>query len=158
MTPGTPPPKLPEQDDLRRRLRAARVLADVTVLDLAKLVTPDSKLSERTLRKLEAGETLLTAPILRELAVALGVNYEWFTCEDLRTATRSDDLEQQLRDHREETAEALEELRRAHRHLVAAVEAGPSERKGSLRMSPPLGDSPPASAASPRAPRRRRTG
>lgn len=155
MQAGTPPPKLPEQDDLRRRLRAARVLADITVADLAKLVTPDSKLSERTLRKLEAGETLLTAPILRELAAALGFTYEWFTCDDLRTAMRSDDLEQELRDHRDQTEAALEQLRQAHAQLLAAVEAGPSERKGSLRISRPLEDPQPSRATSPRAPRRR---
>jgi len=64
---------------------------------LADLIPPASKLGERTLRKLEYGESVLTPPILRELAVALGVSYEWFTVPDLRTALGTRDAATEAR-------------------------------------------------------------
>lgn len=74
---------LPPQDELRRRLRAGRVLADLTVVELADRVDPEAGLGERTLRKLESGETQLRTPILRELAVALGLPFAWFQVESI---------------------------------------------------------------------------
>lgn len=75
--------QLPSQDELRRRLRAARVLRDLNVAELAERVDPEAGLGERTLRKLESGETKLRAPILRELAVALQMPYSWFAVESI---------------------------------------------------------------------------
>jgi transcriptional regulator with XRE-family HTH domain len=77
---------LPEQEDIRRRLKAARALRDLTVADLAKLIPPEAKLSQKTLHKLEGGENQLTLPILRELAARLAVPIEWFTVPDLPRA------------------------------------------------------------------------
>lgn len=74
--------ELPPQDDLRRRLRAARVLQDLTIADLCERIHPSARIGERTLRKLESGETLLTIKELRELALALGIPLEWFTLPD----------------------------------------------------------------------------
>jgi transcriptional regulator with XRE-family HTH domain len=77
------PSVLPEQEDLQRRLAAARALRGLTVKELASLCPPEAKLSEKTLYKLEGGDTILTLPILRELAYRLSVPIEWFTVADL---------------------------------------------------------------------------
>jgi transcriptional regulator with XRE-family HTH domain len=82
---------LPEQDELRRRLRAARALKDLTVAQLAAKIPPAARLGERTLRKLENGETMLTPPLLRELAARLELPYAWFTVPDLGSALGGDD-------------------------------------------------------------------
>lgn len=78
--------QLPSQEELRRRMKAARALCDLTVAQLAELMPPEARLSEKTLYKLEGGQTQITLPILRELAVRLGVPLEWFTVPDLRRA------------------------------------------------------------------------
>lgn len=78
--------QLPSQEDLRRRIKAARALADLTVSQLAELMPPEAKLSEKTLYKLEGGQTQVTLPILRELAARLCVPIEWFTVPDLARA------------------------------------------------------------------------
>lgn len=77
---------LPEQDELRRRLRAARALRDLSVVDLAKLMPPDAKLSLSTLRKIESGERKLDVAVLRELAARIEVPFAWFTVPDLAQA------------------------------------------------------------------------
>lgn len=82
---------LPSQDELRRRLRAGRVLADLTVAELAGKVDPEAGLGERTLRKLESGETQIRTPVLRELAWALGLPYAWFTVESIPAQFRPGD-------------------------------------------------------------------
>lgn len=84
---------LPPQDELRRRLRAARVLADVTFAELAARLDPDSQLGERVLRRLEAGEARLRAPQLRELADALGMPYYFFTVENVADCFRPADTQ-----------------------------------------------------------------
>jgi transcriptional regulator with XRE-family HTH domain len=81
---------LPEQEDLRRRLKAARAIRDLTVAQLAELIPPEAKLSAKTLYKLEGGETLITLPILRELSARLGIPLAWFTVPDLPTALDPD--------------------------------------------------------------------
>jgi transcriptional regulator with XRE-family HTH domain len=87
---------LPEQEELRRRLRAARALKDLTVTQLAALLPPEAKLGERTLRKLESGESLLTPPIMRELAARMGLPYRWFAVPDLPAAIGGDTFEERL--------------------------------------------------------------
>jgi transcriptional regulator with XRE-family HTH domain len=88
---------LPEQDELRRRLRAARALRDLTVAQLVELIPPEARLGERTLRKLENGETMLTPPLLRELAARLSLPYAWFTVPDLGAALGGETFEERLR-------------------------------------------------------------
>jgi transcriptional regulator with XRE-family HTH domain len=73
---------LPDQRTLQRRLRAARALQDVTLQALAQHLDPSWKLSERTLRKLEGGESPITERSLRPIADALEVPYGWFTADD----------------------------------------------------------------------------
>jgi transcriptional regulator with XRE-family HTH domain len=73
---------LPEQSELRSRLRAARTLQGVTLKDLAARLDPSWKLSERTLRKLENGESDITERALRPIAEALEVPYQWLIAPD----------------------------------------------------------------------------
>jgi transcriptional regulator with XRE-family HTH domain len=63
------------------------------VADLASQVHSTSRLSERTLRKLEIGESNPTVPQLREIAATCGVAFEWFTHPDLRRAPADADPE-----------------------------------------------------------------
>jgi transcriptional regulator with XRE-family HTH domain len=87
---------LPTQEELRRRLRAARALKDLTVAQLAASIPSEARLGERTLRKLENGETMLTPPLLRELAARLGLPYTWFTVPDLGAALGGETFEERL--------------------------------------------------------------
>lgn len=73
---------LPNQEQLQRRLRAARTLEGVTLRELASRLDASWKLSERTLRKLESGESEVTERALRPIATALGVPYHWFITDD----------------------------------------------------------------------------
>lgn len=81
---------LPEQEDLRRRIKAARAIRDLTVGQLAELIPPEAKLSEKTLYKLEGGQTIITLPILRELSARLAIPMAWFTVPDLPSALDPD--------------------------------------------------------------------
>jgi transcriptional regulator with XRE-family HTH domain len=74
------------QPDLRRRLRAARALRGLNIAQLVEKIPAEAHIGERTYRKLEGGESDLTPPLLRELAVHLGVPYSWFTVPDLASA------------------------------------------------------------------------
>jgi transcriptional regulator with XRE-family HTH domain len=73
---------LPEQTELRSRLRAARTLRQVSLRELAGLLDSSWKLSERTLRKLESGESEITERALRPIAAALDVPFGWFVTDD----------------------------------------------------------------------------
>lgn len=61
-------------------------LRGLKIQQLADVVHPNSRLGERTLRKLYSGESMLTPPILREIAATLDVSYAWFTVPDLAHA------------------------------------------------------------------------
>jgi transcriptional regulator with XRE-family HTH domain len=87
---------LPEQDELRCRLRAARALRNLTVAQLAERIPASARLGERTLRKLENGESQLTPPVLRELAVRLDLPYAWFTVPDLGAAIGGETFDERL--------------------------------------------------------------
>jgi transcriptional regulator with XRE-family HTH domain len=63
-------------------MRAARALQDITVRALAERLDPSWKLSERTLRKLETGESEITERALRPIADALEMPYQWFITPD----------------------------------------------------------------------------
>lgn len=70
------------QDERQRRMRAARALAGFkNVGDLADAIGADAGLGERTLRKLEGGESPLRPPAMREIAHACGLPYEFFTVD-----------------------------------------------------------------------------
>lgn len=81
---------LPEQEELRRRIKAARAIRDVTVAQLAQLIPPEAKLSEKTLYKLEGGQSQITLPILREICARLLIPLAWFTVPDLPQALEPD--------------------------------------------------------------------
>ena len=87
---------LPPQEELRRRLRAARILADKTITELAARLPAEAELGERTLRKLESGESNLKPQLLRELANALEFPYEWFTVDDIRACLTDDRVDARL--------------------------------------------------------------
>lgn len=130
---------LPPQEDLKRRLRAGRVLADLTINELAERVDPDAGLGERTLRKLESGETQLRAPLLRELAEALDLPYEWFTVPSIAEVfgtTPSGAWRREIAELRDEIAAVRQEL------------AGEESNGGSARTS-----ATPSTTAPRRAPR-----
>ena len=65
--------------DVRRRLKAARALAGLSVKELAERLDPKDNLGERTLRKLESGESVVRPIHLREIARVLGLPYAFFT-------------------------------------------------------------------------------
>lgn len=137
-----------DQETLRRRLRAARILADVTVEQLAERVTPGSRLSQRTLHKLEQGDTPLTAPIMRELAAALDLPYAWFTVDSIAQALAEPELHEQV----SELQAAMAELREGQERLWSMAREGPP---GSGQYTPPSEAVPTAGATHPRSPRRR---
>jgi len=142
-----------DQEILRRRLRAARILADVTVEQLAERVTPGSRLSQRTLHKLEQGDTPLTAPIMRELAEALDLPYVWFTVPDIGLAlVPPAQSQQELTQRVSEMRAALEELQAGHERLwdLATREDSP----GSGQHTPPPANARTSAATRPRSPRR----
>lgn len=77
---------LPSQEELQRRLRAARVLCDLTFQELAALIPAEAGMGERVLRRLEGGESVLRPPALRELCEALGLDYAWWTVPSIPDA------------------------------------------------------------------------
>lgn len=154
MSRDAPPQALPSQEELRRRIRAARILRGfATMEELAAVIPPESKLGERTLRKLEYGENTITPPILRELCVALDVGYDWFTVADpLRAVSEPDtSVAQRLDEH----AGLLARLDQALQELAQGAR-GPSERPGSLRSGSIEETGPRSEAAKPPAPGRGR--
>lgn len=73
--------RLPEQETLRRRLRAARALHDLTLEALAERIPRMEKLGARTLRRLENGEAEITPRQIHPIAEALGMPDLWFLTE-----------------------------------------------------------------------------
>jgi transcriptional regulator with XRE-family HTH domain len=125
--------ELPDQDELRRRLRAARALKDLSVVDLSKLMPSDAKLSLSTLRKVESGERKLDVALLRELASRIGVPYAWFTVPDVGQAVLgagSDSLEDRVLAVEAAQAALARDLRRlaappgATRHVLPGGDPG----------------------------------
>lgn len=140
-----------EQDVLRRRLRAARILANVTVAQLADRITPGSRLSQRTINKLEQGDVDLTAPVMRELAAALDLPYEWFTVPSIGDALAPQgSTRARLVELGDETSALREELER----MWAVVSAGLPGREGRGQISQPTSNALPSPAGRPRSPRR----
>jgi len=71
-------------------MKAARAIRDLTITELAQLIPREAKLSEKTLYKLEGGQTQITLPILRELCARLAIPIRWFTVPDLPKALDPD--------------------------------------------------------------------
>lgn len=101
-------------------MRAARVLRNLSLKDVAAMSAPGDKLSERTLRAYESGERELTLRIIRSIASALSVPDLWFTVEDIveaiveakgpevsaETARRLATFDARIRDLERQAAEA----------------------------------------------------
>jgi transcriptional regulator with XRE-family HTH domain len=137
-----------DQDELRRRFRAARALRGWTIEQLAEHCDPAARLSPRSLYRLDGGETALTPPILKELADTLDVSRDWFTVPDLAHAIDPDPTG--LRDEVAELRESLSAL------WAAQEAAAPPAHRGSARFAKPRADGQPSTARKPR-PRRQRS-
>lgn len=90
---------LPSQEDLRRRMRAGRVLADITIEELAAKLPAEAEMGERVLRNLENGHTRIKPQALYLIADAIGLPVEWFlvtTIGDLFPAASRSEFETRL--------------------------------------------------------------
>jgi transcriptional regulator with XRE-family HTH domain len=105
----------------------------LSVVDLAKLMPSDAKLSLSTLRKVESGERKLDIALLRELAARIGVPYAWFTVPDVGLAVLgagSDSLEDRVLAVEAAQAALARDLRRladppgATRHVLPGGDRG----------------------------------
>ena len=103
---------LPSQLELRRRLRAARLLEDLTIEALAERIPPEAKMGERVIRKLENGETVLKPQTLRELAAALEYPYSWFTVKRIADILPTDEVDRRYAQFERDFNKRIEELRR----------------------------------------------
>lgn len=139
------PDVLPEQETLRRRMRAARTLCDITLQDLAARIDPTEKLSERTLRKLEGGESDIHLRQLRPIADALGIPIAWFTIEgpvwEGLESESSPRFQRQL-DRLTARLGEIEQLLKIPHHQAPATEAAP-ERPPRSEPRSPSGTRPP---------------
>lgn len=70
-----------DQDELRRRIKAARALSGTSVQQLADRIPEDRKLGERTLRKLESGEATIRSPHVEAIAAACDLPASFFTAD-----------------------------------------------------------------------------
>jgi transcriptional regulator with XRE-family HTH domain len=68
-----------DSEETRRRLKAARALAGLSVPALATRIDRSNELGERTLRKIESGERPLRPMELRVYLEACGLPYEFLT-------------------------------------------------------------------------------
>jgi hypothetical protein len=127
--PRTVEADVPEQEEIRRRIRAAMALADIRSWDELAARTP---LSRSTLKDLGTVRARADEVHLRVIAAACGVPYAWFTVADLAHAVEREDEDPS-------TAERLEALEAA----VAAL-----FRRDAVSPAPPGrpagGDSVPA--------------
>lgn len=133
---------LPDEE-LRRRLRAARALVGVTVEELAERLATEG-LSAKTIGNVERGTRTIRPMELREIAAALGVSYEFFTVPLDRLAgpasdgvgeiiARLDRIEDALLIQREETALSGSAMMRRLRDDPAALPARPEPGSGRAR-------------------------
>jgi hypothetical protein len=80
---------VPDQDEIRRRIRAAMALADISSWDELAERTP---LSRSTLKDLGTVRGRADETHLRVIAAACELPYAWFTVADLgRAVAREDD-------------------------------------------------------------------
>jgi hypothetical protein len=105
-----------EQDEIRRRIRAAMALADIRSWDELATRTP---MSRSTLKDLGTVRGRADETHLRVIAAACGLPYAWFTVADLGRAVLREDEDPSL-------AERLEALERTVAALVRREGAGPA--------------------------------
>lgn len=78
-----------DAEQTRRRIKAARALAGLSVRELAERLD-DPGYGERTLRKIESGERPVRQLELREIARVCGLPYEFFTGDFAQLAKTKD--------------------------------------------------------------------
>lgn len=67
------------QVEARRRIKAGRALLGWAVKDLAAALPAADRMNERTLRKLEGGESTVQPKHLRSIGAAMGLPYDFFS-------------------------------------------------------------------------------
>jgi hypothetical protein len=106
-----------EQEEIRRRIRAAMALADIGSWEQLAEQTP---LSRSTLKDLGTVRGRAEETHLRVIAAACDLPYAWFTIADLGGAVTREDEEPAVG----ERLEALESQFEVLRRRVADLEAG----------------------------------
>jgi transcriptional regulator with XRE-family HTH domain len=99
---------VPEQEEIRRRIRAAMALAGISSWEELAERTP---LSRSTVKDLGTPRRRADETHLRVIAAACDVPYAWFTVADLRRAVAREEEEPSI-------AERLEALERAVQALA----------------------------------------
>lgn len=105
-----------EQDEIRRRIRAAMALADIGSWEELATRTP---LSRSTLKDLGTVRGRAEETHLRVIAAACDLPYAWFTVAEIGRAVERDDDDPTM-------AERIEALERTVAALVRRDAAGPS--------------------------------
>jgi hypothetical protein len=106
---------VPDQDEIRRRIRAAMALADISSWDDLAARTP---LSRSTLKDLGTIRGRADERHLRVIAAACDLPYAWFTIDDIGRAISRDDDEPAV-------AERVEALERQVSALLRREGAAP---------------------------------
>jgi hypothetical protein len=119
---------VPEQEEIRRRIRAAMALADIRSWDELAARTP---MSRSTLKDLGTVRGRADETHLRVIAAACELPYAWFTVADLGRAVLREDEDPSM-------AERLEALERTVAALVRREGAspGPAGRPGEGGSAP----------------------
>jgi transcriptional regulator with XRE-family HTH domain len=104
---------VPDQDETRRRIRAAMALAGISSWEELAERTP---LSRSTLKDLGTERRRAEETHLRVIAAACEVPYDWFTVPDLRRAlVREDEEEPSIGERLEALERAVSALARRDR-------------------------------------------
>jgi hypothetical protein len=112
-----------EQEEIRRRIRAAMALADIGSWEQLAECTP---LSRSTLKDLGTVRGRAEETHLRVIAAACGLPYAWFTIADIGGAVTREDEDPAVGERLEALESQIEVLRRR----VADLEGGGASAKG----------------------------
>jgi hypothetical protein len=112
-----------EQEEIRRRIRAAMALADIGSWEQLAEQTP---LSRSTLKDLGTVRGRAEETHLRVIAAACDLPYAWFTIADIGGAVTREDEDPAVG----ERLEALESQMEVLRRRVADLEAGGASAEG----------------------------
>jgi len=112
-----------EQEEIRRRIRAAMALADIGSWEQLAEQTP---LSRSTLKDLGTVRGRAEETHLRVIAAACDLPYAWFTIADIGGAETREDEDPAVG----ERLEALESQMEVLRRRVADLEAGGASAEG----------------------------
>jgi hypothetical protein len=139
---------VPEQEEIRRRIRAAMALADIRSWDDLAARTP---MSRSTLKDIGTVRGRADETHLRVIAAACGLPYSWFTIADVAAAIAREDEEPSVN----ERLEALEGTVAALIRREAARQAPPASSGADGALPAPPGElghrleGPPPSAQDP---------